>query len=233
MSSSERTGRTIIAAICRRLSRVYGPVEPPPQLPVLEELIAAILSQNTSDANSDAALARLKQRFPDWDALAAAPLEAIKAAIRPAGLANRKAPRIKAIVEQIRSRHGTASLEFLHQYPTQAAVQYLSQFPGVGPKTVACVLLFACRKPVLPVDTHVHRVAGRLGLIAPGTSAEKAHRELARLVPPSRVLEFHIQLIRHGRSTCRARRPNCHDCPLLELCPTGRKQTGTMLRPHR
>ena len=233
MSTSDRTVRTIIAAICRRLSLVYGPVEPPPQLPVLEELIAAILSQNTSDANSDAALARLKQRFPDWDSLAAGPLEAIKDAIRPAGLANRKAPRIKAIVEQIRSRHGTASLEFLRQYPTQAAAQYLSQFPGVGPKTVACVLLFACGKPVLPVDTHVHRVAGRLGLIAPGTGAEKAHRELARLVPPSRVLEFHIQLIRHGRSTCRARRPNCHHCPLLELCPTGGKQRGTILRSNR
>ena len=224
MSTSGRPDRKLIVAICRRLRRAYGPVEPPPQMPVLDELIAAIVSQNTSDANSDAAYARLKQRFATWDALASAPLEAVKAAIRPAGLANRKAPRIRAIVQEICRRHGSASLEFLRRYPTQAAIEYLSQFPGVGPKTVACVMLFACRRAVLPVDTHVHRVARRLGLIASRTSAEQAHQQLGRLVPPRLVLDFHIQLIRHGRHTCRARRPLCPECSLLELCPTGRGQ---------
>jgi len=214
-------GRKNVVAVCRRLRTVYGPVEPPPQWPVLDELVATVLSQNTSDANSDAAYERLRQRFPDWDAVRRAPVRRIARAIRRAGLSNIKAPRIKAILSQIHRQHGRLSLEFLREWPTPRAVEYLSGFSGVGPKTVACVLLFACRKPVLPVDTHVHRVSRRLGLIGPRTGAERAHQELARLVPARRVLEFHIQLIRHGRTRCTARRPQCEDCPLLDLCPDG------------
>ncbi len=210
-----------ITDVCRRLRKAYGPVEPPPEEPVLDELVRTILSQNTSDTNSGRAFESLKRRFPTWEAVRRARISQVAAAIRRAGLANQKAPRIKTILEAIDRDRGELSLEFLRGLSTEEALDYLGSFPGVGPKTVACVLLFACSKPVLPVDTHVHRVCLRLGLIGPKVNAEKAHAELARLVRPRQVLEFHIQLIRHGRRTCLARRPRCEDCVLLVLCPEG------------
>jgi len=210
-----------VTAICRRLRKEHGPVEPPEQCLVLDELVAAILSQNTSDANSDAALQELRCRFVDWDAVRRASVPSISRAIRRAGLSNVKAPRLKAILQEIYRQRGEVSLEFLRAMPTPQAMDYLTQFPGIGPKTAACVLLFACRRPVLPVDTHVHRLSRRLGLIGPRTSAAKAHDELGRLVPPDLVLEFHVQLIRHGRTVCVARNPRCEQCCLLELCPAG------------
>ena len=213
--------RKKVAAVCRRLERHYGPVEPPEQGPVLDELILTILSQNTSDTNSGAAFDELQRRFASWDAVRRAPAARIARAIRQAGLSQQKAPRIKAILQQIHDERGELSLDFLGSMPTPEAVDYLRRFPGVGPKTVACVLLFACRMPVLPVDTHVHRASRRLGLIGPRTDAVKAHEELAQLVPPRLVLDFHIQLIRHGRTLCVARDPKCEDCPLLDLCPEG------------
>lgn len=224
VNQDQKPLRTTIAAICRRLGKVYGPVEPPEQWPVLDELIATVLSQNTSDANSGPAYDELRRRFRDWDEVRRAPPARIAKAIRQAGLANRKAPRIKAILQRIFEERGELSLEFLHALPTRQAQEYLAGFPGVGPKTVACVLLFACRKPVLPVDTHVHRLAQRIGLIGTRTDAVRAHEELARMVPPARVLEFHIQLIRHGRTACTARKPQCPDCPLLDLCREGRRK---------
>jgi endonuclease-3 len=127
-------------------------------------------------------------------------------------------------LQRIHRERGELSLDFLCSLPTPEAVEYLRSFPGVGPKTAACVLLFACRRPVLPVDTHVHRVSQRLGLIGPGTDAAKAHDALARFVPARQVLEFHIQLIRHGRGVCAARNPQCEDCPLVDLCPEGRRR---------
>jgi len=220
-------GSRKVAAICRRLRTAYGPVEPPPQWPVLDELIAAILSQNTSDSNSDAAYEELRRRFDDWDAVRRAPAARIARAIRRAGLSRQKAPRIKRILQRIYTERGELSLDFLGSLPTPEAMDYLRNFPGVGPKTAACVLLFACRRPVLPVDTHVHRVSRRLGLIGRGTDAAKAHDALGRLVPARQVLEFHIQLIRHGRGRCSARSPECEDCPLVDLCPEGLKR----LRP--
>jgi len=214
-------GRRKVAAICGRLGRVYGPVEAPRERPVLDALVATILSQNTSDTNSHAAFEELLRRFENWDAVRRAPVGKIARAIRNAGLSNRKAPRIKAILKRLYDKRGELSLDFLRRMPTAEALEYLTALDGVGPKTAACVLLFACRKPVLPVDTHVHRVSRRLGLIAAGTNAVKAHEELARLVPPRRVLEFHIQLVRHGRTVCSARRPKCSQCRLLDLCPEG------------
>ena len=208
-----------IAAICRRLEKAYGPVQAPDQKPVLDQLIATILSQNTSNANSGPAFRRLRALFPDWNAVRRAPAARIAAAIRGAGLANSKAPRIKAILEHIHQRHGHLSLEFLHDMPADESLEYLSRFHGVGPKTAACVLLFACRKPVLPVDTHVHRVSQRLGLIGIRTTAKDAHQELARRVPERLVLQFHLQLIRHGRRVCLARTPRCGACVLLDRCP--------------
>jgi endonuclease III len=210
-----------VAEICRRLRAYYGPVEPPEQFPVLDELIATVLSQNTSDTNSGAAFQELRQQFPDWDAVRCAPPARIAKAIRQAGLSRQKAPRIKAILQSVYEDRGDLSLDFLCDMPTSLALEYLAKFPGVGPKTMACVLLFACRKPVLPVDTHVHRASRRLGLIGPRVDAVKAHQELARMVPRGLVLEFHIQLIRHGRSLCLARQPKCEDCPLWDMCPEG------------
>jgi len=224
MSNAAQTARAAVTAICRRLRRAYGPVDWPEQWPVLDELIATILSQNTSDSNSGPAFAELRRRFPDWEQVRQAPVGRIAAAIRQAGLANRKAPRIQEILQRIHEERGDLSLEFLHDVPVGEAEQYLASFPGVGPKTAACVLLFACRKPVLPVDTHVHRLAQRIGLIGSRTDAAQAQRELARLVPPGHVLEFHIQLIRHGRTVCTARKPACRDCPLLDLCREGRQR---------
>jgi endonuclease III len=222
------TSRQAIEMICRRLRRAQGPIPQWEPLPVLDELIATILSQNTSDTNSDAAWEELRRRFPDWDAVRRAPVAKIAAAIRQAGLSNRKAPRIKAILQAIYEQRGTLSLDFLHAMTAQDAQAHLRGFQGVGPKTAACVLLFACQKPVLPVDTHVHRVSRRLGLIGPKTTAEQAHSALAPLVPARLVLEFHIQLIRHGRTTCSAAQPRCLDCVLLDRCPEGlrRLQAG-------
>jgi endonuclease-3 len=217
-------GRKRVATICRRLGKAYGPVEAARPRPVLDSLVGTILSQNTSDRNSHAAFEELLRRFDDWDAVRRAPAARIARAIRRAGLSNQKAPRIKTILNKIRDDRGELSLEFLHEMPTDRAVEYLRALPGVGPKTAACVLMFACRKPVLPVDTHVHRVSRRLGLIGPRTDAGKAHEELARLVPKRQVLEFHVQLIRHGRSVCSARNPQCEACPLLDLCPEGQKR---------
>ena len=213
-----------IATICRRLGKEYGPVELGEPLPPLDELIATILSQNTSDRNSDAAFAELRRRLPTWEAVRTAPLARIVRAIRPGGLARQKAPRIRAVLNTIHKEHGALSLDFLHKLPDDEALAYLRAFAGVGPKTAACVLLFACGKPVLPVDTHVHRVSRRLGLIDAKMNAEKAHEALARITPRNKVLEFHIQLIRHGRKTCTALRPKCTECVLLDGCPEGQRR---------
>jgi endonuclease-3 len=221
-SADRRSGPPLSAVeICRRLRRRHGPVEPPEQWPVLDELIGALLSQNTSDNNSDAAFQQLLRTFPTWNDVRQARVDRIARAIRPAGLQQRKAPRIKRILQEVYERHGELSLEFLHAMPADAALAYLRSFPGVGPKTAACVLLFACRQPVLPVDTHVHRLSLRLGLIPARTSADKAHEALTRLVPKRHVLEFHVLLIRHGRTVCDARAPQCTECLLVDGCPEG------------
>ncbi len=234
--SSGRDGpkRITMAELCRRLRRVYGPVTYPAPMPVLDELIATLLSQNTTDANSTVAYDQLVRRFPTWDAVRRARVATIAEAIRPAGLQQQKAQNIKGLLQTLAQRCGTLSLEFLRDQPPAEALAYLRSFPGVGPKTAACVLLFACRQSVLPVDTHVHRLSLRLALVPPGTTAEKAHDLLARLVPARHVLEFHILLIRHGRRVCHARQPQCPACPLIDACPDGlqRLDAGTYGRAH-
>jgi endonuclease-3 len=218
--------RLSIAQLCRRLRTAHGPVEPWERLPPLDELIATILAQNTSNANSDAAFARLKSRFPSWEKLRTAQTRSIAAAIRVAGLSRLKAPRIRAILEQLYQQRRMLSLDFLCELPDHEALKYLRGLKGVGPKTAACVLLFACHKPILPVNTQVHRVARRLGLIGPQTSAEKAHELLAKIVPKRLVLEFHVNFIRHGRAICLPRKPRCTDCVLLDACPDGWRRMG-------
>ena len=163
---------------------------------------------------------RLRQTLPDWNRAADASLSTIAAAIKPAGLHRQKARSIRAILRHIRAERGRISLDFLRRWPTDRIKEYLLALSGVGPKTAACVLLFSLRRPVLPVDTHVHRVSGRLGLIGPRITAEQAHDVLAAIVPPQKVYAFHVLLIEHGRKVCHARRPACGECVLSDICPS-------------
>jgi endonuclease-3 len=209
-----------VREIHRRLARAHGPLDPPRRLDPLEELVLTILSQNTSDVNRDRAWAGLRARFPTWDAVASARPRSVVAAIRVGGLANTKAPRIIAVLREIRRREGSFDLGWMREATDREVEEYLLSLPGVGPKTAACVLAFSLGRPALPVDTHVARVAIRLGLLAPRTASAAAHRILADLVPASLRVPMHVGLIRHGRGVCRAGRPRCEICPLRELCPT-------------
>jgi len=197
----------------------------------LDVLIGTILSQNTSDANSHRAFESLRKAFPSWHGVAGAKVTAIAAAIRSGGLARTKAPRIRAILQQLWRERGKADLEFLERMPTKQALDYLISLPGVGPKTASCVLLFAFDKPVLPVDTHVHRVSRRLGLVDEEASPEKAQAALERIVPPKDRLSFHLNLIAHGRAVCRPR-PRCAVCVVLALCSYGRSVLGVRSWRH-
>ncbi len=200
------------------LVSLYGEPVWQPGLAPVDELISTILSQNTSDANRDLAFGRIKLRFESWDAVRAAPLTEVLEAIRPAGLANRKAPRIQNILQILWDEQGAITLEPIASMPLEEARAWLLALPGVGPKTAAIVLLFAFGRPAFPVDTHVHRLSKRLGLIPKTMSAEKAHRELERIVPTEHYYSFHLNLIRHGRQVCRARIPACQRCGLHSFC---------------
>jgi endonuclease-3 len=206
--------------IIELLSREYGELPWRPHGDPMTELVLTILSQNTSDANSGRAFARLRLRFPIWEALLGADPREIEEAIQVGGLARVKAPRIKAILEEVWRRLGSFDLSFLKEMPLAEAKAWLRSLPGVGPKTAACVLMFALGMPALPVDTHVYRVARRLGLVPRQVSAEKAHELLEGMLAPEQVYTFHMSLIRHGRRTCRAQRPLCPICPLAPRCPS-------------
>lgn len=205
--------------IIERLSEVYGYPHHLPSGDPVAELVLTVLSQNTSDTNSGRAFIQLMRRFPSWDALADAPVEEIAEAIQVGGLAQQKAPRIKRILEEVRRRSPGWDLGFLAVEPMDEARAWLRSLPGVGPKTAACVLLFALNRPAMPVDTHVERVAKRLGIIPANATAERAHKMLEAWVPPELYYPFHMSLIKHGRRTCHARRPRCADCPLAPQCP--------------
>ncbi len=181
-------------------------------------LVSTILSQNTNDVNRDRAFERLRERFPTWEEVRDAPLEELVEAIRPAGLAPTKAPRIQEALRRIGAERGGISLDFLAGLPLEEAREWLLSLPGVGPKTAAIVLLFALGKPAFPVDTHVHRVARRLGIIPPRTSRKRAHELLEALVPPEIYYPLHLNLIAHGRAICHARNPECARCVLRDHC---------------
>jgi endonuclease-3 len=210
-----------ISEIITLLQREYGSVTWRSRTDPLSELIMTILSQNTSDHNSRRAFESLLARFGGWKTVAEGSVEDIAEAIKLGGLAQVKAPRIKQILRQIQAQRGSLDLEFLKKMPVAEAKEWLRSLPGVGPKTAACVLLFSLGKPVLPVDTHIHRVAKRLGLIDSRVSAEKAHEILGDIVPAKDVYQFHILIIEHGRRVCKAQRPRCRECVLLKVCPTG------------
>jgi endonuclease-3 len=222
--------RRRVRTIHRRLARAFGPLDPPRRTDPLDELILTVLSQHTSDANSVRAFSSLRDRYPSWDRLVRARDADVAEAIRSGGLANTKAPRIKAILREIGEREGTYDLSWMRRASDEQVRDYLLALPGVGPKTAACVLAFSLGRDVLPVDTHVYRVARRLGFVPAGTSAEKANAMLHELVPPALRVELHVGLIRLGREICKAPRPRCGECPLADRCPTAPIVLGTPIR---
>jgi endonuclease-3 len=183
-----------------------------------DELVNTILSQNTSDTNRDRAYEALCARFPTWELCRDADVKDVIDAIRPAGLANQKGPRIQDALRTISHEDGTISLDHLLEMPIAEAKQYLTSIHGIGPKTAAIILLFAFNKPAFPVDTHVHRVTGRLGLIGPKITADQAHDVLEAIVPPEDYYAFHLNVIQHGRQVCHARNPKCGICAVLDDC---------------
>ncbi|HEY3343111.1 MAG TPA: endonuclease III [Anaerolineae bacterium] len=200
-----------------RLKKLYG-VPQWTRIDGVSELVSTILSQNTNDGNRDLAYTRLRARLPSWEQVRDASPQAVVEAIRPAGLANQKGPRIQAALRRITQERGQLNIDFLATLPLDDARQWLTSINGVGPKTAAIVLLFCYGKPVFPVDTHIHRVAGRLGLIGPKVTADQAHVIMEQLCPAGEYGTFHINIIRHGREICHARGPECERCPLQDVC---------------
>ena len=192
----------------------------------ISELIATILSQNTSDVNTGRAFSSLLASFDSWEAVAEGDVENIAQAIRCGGLSQVKAARIKLILETILAERGCLELSFLGELPLPQAKAWLRQLPGVGPKTAGCVLLFSLGKPALPVDTHLYRVAKRLGLIDSRVSVEQAHELLERMVPPDAIYQFHLNMIEHGRRVCKARNPGCDRCIFRGDCPSSEVRNG-------
>ena len=215
-----------IGEVSEILEQEYGPLEWHSYQDPIDVLIGTILSQNTSDTNSGRAFASLKASFDSWEAVASAPAEHVAQTIKSGGLSQIKAARIKQVLEQIEKEQGHISLDFLNSKTMAEAKDYLMRLPGVGHKTASCVLLFSLGKPSLPVDTHVFRVAKRLGLIDSRASIEKAHSLLQEQISPSKVYQFHIHMIEHGRQICHARQPRCNRCILRGACPSS-------LRFHR
>lgn len=212
--------RRRLRAIAARLRRAYGDPPAPRHLPPIDELVLTILSQNTSDVNRDRAYADLHRVYPSWARVAAAPARSIARAIRRGGLSLTKAPRIKAALRSLAGR-GVPLDEprALADVADADLWELLVGLPGVGPKTAACVLLFSLDRPHFPVDTHVHRLSLRLGLVGERATAASAQAALQAAVPPDLVYPLHMGLIRHGREVCVARRPFCSQCVLADLCP--------------
>jgi len=214
-----------LAEAIRLLKRHYGAPAAPLREEPLDALVATILSQNTSGANSSRAFARLKRRFPHWEDALRAPLAEIEDAIRPAGLVRQKAPRIREVLLGVLRERGELTLDFLNDRDDRAATAWLQSLPGVGPKTAACVLLFALGRAVFPVDTHVHRIALRLELApqrTPPGSLQEVLREMSR---PEDRFAGHVLMVRLGRELCRPRSPRCGACPLRKICPSASCQT--------
>jgi endonuclease-3 len=213
-----------VARIRERLRDVYGvPCAPPHQDP-LAELVLTVLSQSTNDRNRDVAFLRLRDRFPTWEQVAAAPVDEVEEAIRPGGISKVKSGRILAILEAIeRDNPGDGhDLSWMRDAPVEQSRDFLCALPGVGRKTAACVLLFAYGLRDVPVDTHVSRVGMRLHLLRPGAPFEELHDAMLALTPPGAELELHVNLLRHGRRTCHAQRPACAACALRRMCPSRR-----------
>lgn len=215
-SALKRKTRSVYAL----LVKTYGVPPWEPDDEPLGGLIATVLSQHTSDPNSERAYRQLRAKFPTWDAVRDAPLEDLAETVRPGGLAHMKARRIQAILRELsaRSPDHQPDLAMIRDLPLDGALDFLEELPGVGPKTAACVLLFNLGQPAFPVDTHVLRVTQRLGLIKPRTTADAAHHTLRALIPPEWRHTMHVDLVAHGRAICHARQPECGRCPLRGEC---------------
>jgi len=212
--------------IYQKLLDFYGLPEWREPLSPLDELVSTILSQNTNDTNRDIAFNRLREKFSTWEEVRDADREEVIEAIRVAGLANQKGPRMQNVLRQITKERGELDISFLRDWPAEEAYNWLVRFKGVGPKTTAIVLQFALGKPAFPVDTHVHRVTGRLGLRPAKMSAEQAHDYLARMFPPETYGPAHLNIIRLGREICQARKPDCANCPLNDICDFAKGQSN-------
>jgi endonuclease-3 len=187
-------------------------------LPAIDELVSTILSQNTNDVNRDRAFDALRTKFKTWEEVRDADTEDVISAIRPAGLANQKGPRMQQVLNAITAERGSLDLSFLAQMPVEEARRWLTKFNGVGPKTAAIVLCFSLGIPAFPVDTHVYRVSGRIGLRPEKMTVEQAHPHLEAIFPPETYYAAHLNLIRLGREICNARKPLCMNCPIVALC---------------
>ena len=202
----------------QKLVDFYGYPDWRNPLPALDELVSTILSQNTNDTNRDRAFKALITQFPTWEKVRDADSQKVIDAIRPAGLANQKGPRIQNILKEITRQRGSLDISFLADMPTDDARQWLLQFKGVGPKTAAIVLQFSLGKAAFPVDTHIYRVTGRLGIRPEKMNAEQAHDYLAGMLPEETYYPAHLNMIRLGREICQARNPKCQQCPLNGMC---------------
>ena len=205
-------------AVHQHLLDFYGQPEWRNPLPAIDELVSTILSQSTSDINRDKGFNALRARFDTWEDVRDAETAVIVETIRPAGLANQKGPRIQNVLRQITELRGELKIDFLKEYSPRDARQWLEQFKGIGPKTASIILQFSLGLPAFPVDTHVHRLSGRIGLRPEKMNAEKAHDHLEALLPPETYYDAHLNIIRLGREICQARKPKCADCPLQDLC---------------
>jgi endonuclease III len=221
LAADRRSRRRLVDVVLDRLGERYRqPTWAGPRLDPVSELVLTILSQNTADTNSFRAFTAMRARYEGWPAVLAAPTDELEEVLRPGGLAPTKARRIQAVLAEVRdATHGSWDLSFLEEWPLEDARTWLTALPGIGRKTAAIVLLFGFGRPALPVDTHVYRVALRLGLIPARTSFERAHDLLEAALQPDEMYPFHVELIRHGRDTCRAPRPICGLCPLTDVCP--------------
>ena len=213
-----RPRRARVRAIRDRLRERYGrPVNHPHGHPIAE-LVRTVLSQNTNDRNRDVAYGRLRERLPTWEEVRDAPLGEVEEAIRPGGLSQTKAPRIQEILRLLPTTGGEPDLDWLAEADRGEALKFLTALPGVGRKTAACVMIFTFDRPEIPVDTHVYRVGGRLGLFPAKASFERAHDEMLAITDPADAYELHMNLIAHGRAVCRPT-PRCDECPLRRMCP--------------
>jgi endonuclease III len=220
-----RPRRARVLAIRDRLRELYGrPVNHPHRHPIAE-LVRTILSQNTNDRNRDVAYERLRAALPTWVEVRDAPVEEVEEAIRPGGLAPSKAPRIQQVLRELPTEDGDPTLDWLEDTDRDEAIGFLVELPGVGRKTAACVMIFALGRPEIPVDTHVYRVGGRLGLFPERASFERAHDEMLAITDPADAYELHINLITHGRRVCRPQ-PRCAECGLRRMCPWYRRYRG-------
>jgi endonuclease III len=219
-AADRRKRRRLADDVLERLGDRYDhPTWAGPRVDAVSELVLTILSQNTADTNSFRAFTALRERYRDWDEVLAAPTDELEEVIRPGGLAPTKSRRIQHVLAEVHAATGGSwDLGFLGEWPLLEARDWLTSLPGIGRKTAAIILLFNFGRPQLPVDTHVHRVATRVGMLPPRTPFERAHDLLEEILEPDEMYPFHVELIRHGRDTCRAPRPICAVCPLTDIC---------------